>query len=86
MIVSELFPDSVRSIFQSIIIAANWLLATLVVYLWGFMKEWSIGWSFFIFACITIASGIYGILWMPETKVKAAVAQDSISDEKDQSP
>jgi MFS family permease len=77
MIVAELFPDSVKSIFQSIIITINWLFATVVVYLWGIMKNWSMGWSFFIFACITLLSAIYGILWMPETKAKIEPATPS---------
>lgn len=73
MIVPELFPDSVRSFFQSILTTLNWLAASLTTYVVPKIADSiGFGWTIFIFAIVCCLAGIYGLLLMPETKGKEA--------------
>lgn len=70
LIVPELFPDSVRSIFCSICTFLNWIFAASITYLWPVMADAiQPHWGFFIFAGVCLLSAMYGIFFMPETKV-----------------
>lgn len=64
----ELFPDTVRSTACSLTTGTNWLLSSVIMFVWPQMKDGlGMGWSFFFFAICCIISIIYGIFWMPET-------------------
>jgi MFS family permease len=65
----ELFPDEVRSIACSLTTGFNWLLSSVIMFVWPTMKD-SLGmdWSFLFFGCCCIGAIFYGYFFMPETK------------------
>jgi len=68
-IVPELFPDSVRSLIQSLATGINWLLGASTMFLWPVLKEKiTIGWGFFSFGIVCVLAAFYGFFLMPETK------------------
>lgn len=69
LIVPELFPDSVRSFFQSFASTMNWIFGAAIIFLWPIMRDkLGFGWAFFCFGMVCLLSAIYGIFLMPETK------------------
>jgi MFS family permease len=71
IITPELFPDDVRPLACSLTTGFNWLLSSVIMFVWPTMRDGiGIGWSFLAFAVCCAGAIAYGVLWMPETKDK----------------
>ena len=69
IITPELFPDEIRSLACSLTTGFNWLLSSVIMFLWPVLRDsLGMGWSFLMFACFCILAVLYGIFLMPETK------------------
>ncbi|OHT16945.1 major facilitator superfamily transporter [Tritrichomonas foetus] len=67
---AELFPDDVRATAMGVLTSANWLITTIVVFVWPYMeKGLGLGYSFLFYACIQILAMIFGIFVFPKSSI-----------------
>ncbi|KAH0792189.1 major facilitator superfamily transporter [Histomonas meleagridis] len=67
--IPEFFPDSVRSLVCSIMTAVNWIFVSIVMFAWPSMRD-SMGYfgAFLFYAAILLASSLFAIFMLKETK------------------
>lgn len=70
-IVPELFPDSVRSFATSLIQGFNWFLCSLMMFVFQYMVNgMGLSWTYFFYGICMVASVLFAIFILPETKGK----------------
>jgi len=70
VLLSELFPNTVRSKALSVSAAALWLACFVVVLVSPYLMSLDISVNFFIFACFNLIGFFFTKLYVPETKGK----------------
>ena len=71
IIISEIYPTSVRGTAMSIATLSLWIANVLVAQLFPRFKAWSDGGSFLIFAGITLVAFFFVLRFIPETRNKS---------------
>jgi MFS family permease len=85
IVIPELFEDSVRSVFMSLIVMLNWGFAGAVAFLWPTIESGiGLGWGFFIFACVCAMAIIYAWRLMPETRADVIAGGAAADEDKDE--
>lgn len=70
VLISEIFPNTIRSQAVAIAVAAQWISNFLVSATFPSLSQWSIGGTYCIYAVMSLASAIFVWRWVPETKGK----------------
>ncbi|CAL1356299.1 unnamed protein product [Linum trigynum] len=68
IMMSEIFPMSVKALAGTLVALVNWSSSWLVTYTFNFMLQWSPAGTFFIFALVCGAMVMFTWKWVPETK------------------
>ncbi|MFI3319358.1 MAG: D-xylose transporter XylE [Rikenellaceae bacterium] len=71
VLISEIFPNTIRSKAVAIAVAAQWIANYLVSSTFIPLKEWSLGNTYFIYGGFCLLSIIFVLKWVPETKGKS---------------
>ena len=70
VLISEIFPNTIRSQAVAIAVAAQWISNFLVSSTFPSLSEWSIGSTYCIYALMSLLSALFVWKWVPETKGK----------------
>ena len=70
VLISEIFPNTIRSQAVAIAVAAQWISNFIVSSTFPSLSEWSIGSTYCIYALMSLLSAIFVWKWVPETKGK----------------
>ena len=70
VLIAEIFPNTIRSQAVAIAVAAQWISNFLVSATFQSMSAWSIGGTYCIYALMALASAVFVMKWVPETKGK----------------
>lgn len=70
VLISEIFPNTIRSQAVAVAVAAQWISNFLVSSTFPSLSEWSIGSTYCIYALMSLLSAIFVWKWVPETKGK----------------
>jgi SP family xylose:H+ symportor-like MFS transporter len=70
VLISEIFPNTIRSQAVAIAVAAQWIANFLVSATFPSLSAWSVGGTYCIYALMSLASAIFVWKWVPETKGK----------------
>lgn len=68
VLISEIFPNTIRSQAVAIAVAAQWISNFLVSATFPSLSTWSIGGTYCIYALMSLASAVFVWRWVPETK------------------
>ena len=65
-VVVELFPSSVRSLAVSLTQGLNWLLCSIMIFMFvPLVNLFSIGWVYFIYSFLMFIAFFFGIFYFP---------------------
>ncbi len=70
VLISEIFPNTIRSQAVAIAVAIQWVSNFLVSSTFPSLSEWSVGGTYCIYAVMCLLSAIFVWKWVPETKNK----------------
>lgn len=70
VLISEIFPNTIRGKAVAIAVAAQWITNFLVSSTFPSLSVWSIGGTYLIYACFSLLSAIFVWRFVPETKGK----------------
>ena len=70
VLISEIFPNTIRSQAVAIAVAAQWISNFLVSSTFPSLSQWSVGGTYIIYAIFSLLSALFVIFWVPETKGK----------------
>lgn len=70
VLISEIFPNTIRSSAVAIAVAAQWISNYIVSSTFPPLSEWSIGSTYLIYAGFSVLSAIFVLKLVPETKGK----------------
>ncbi|NDV58523.1 D-xylose transporter XylE [Bacteroides sp. 519] len=70
VLISEIFPNTIRGKAVAIAVAAQWITNFLVSSTFPSLSEWSIGGTYLIYATFSLLSALFVLKWVPETKGK----------------
>ena len=70
VLISEIFPNTIRGQAVAIAVAAQWIANFLVSSTFPSLSEWSTGGAYLIYAFFSLLSGIFVYKMVPETKGK----------------
>ena len=70
VLISEIFPNTIRSQAVAIAVAAQWISNFLVSATFPSLSAWSVGGTYCIYALMSLASAVFVWRWVPETKGK----------------
>lgn len=70
VLISEIFPNTIRSQAVAVAVAAQWISNFLVSATFPSLSAWSVGGTYCIYALMSLASMIFVWHWVPETKGK----------------
>lgn len=70
VLISEIFPNTIRSQAVAVAVAAQWISNFLVSSTFPSLSEWSIGSTYCIYALMSLLSALFVWKWVPETKGK----------------
>ncbi|XP_044482492.1 sugar transporter ESL1-like [Mangifera indica] len=68
IIMSEIFPMNVKATAGSLVTFVCWSCSWVMTYTFNFMMEWSPSGTFFIFSGVNLATGMFILKMVPETK------------------
>ena len=68
VLISEIFPNTIRSQAVAIAVAAQWISNFLVSATFPSLSAWSVGGTYCIYALMALASALFVWKWVPETK------------------
>ncbi len=71
VLISEIFPNTIRSQAVAIAVAAQWISNFLVSSTFPSLSEWSVGGTYAIYAVMSLLSAVFVLKWVPETKGKS---------------
>lgn len=70
VLISEIFPNTIRSQAVAISVAVQWISNFLVSSTFPSLSAWSVGGTYCIYAFMAVASAIFVYRWIPETRDK----------------
>ena len=70
VLISEIFPNTIRSQAVAISVAVQWISNFLVSSTFPSLSAWSVGGTYCIYAFMAVASAIFVYRWVPETRDK----------------
>jgi len=70
VLISEIFPNTIRSQAVAIAVAAQWISNFLVSATFPTLSAWSVGGTYCIYALMSLLSALFVWRWVPETKGK----------------
>lgn len=70
VLISEIFPNTIRGKAVAIAVAAQWITNFLVSSSFPSLSEWSVGGTYLIYATFSLLSAVFVWKWVPETKGK----------------
>ena len=70
VLISEIFPNTIRSQAVAVAVAAQWISNFLVSATFPSLSAWSVGGTYCIYALMSLASALFVWKWVPETKGK----------------
>ena len=70
VLISEIFPNTIRGKAVAIAVAAQWISNFLVSSTFPSLSTWSVGGTYMIYAIFALLSAIFVWKWVPETKGK----------------
>lgn len=70
VLISEIFPNTIRSKAVAIAVAAQWISNFLVSSTFPSLSDWSVGGTYIIYAIFSLLSALFVWRWVPETKGK----------------
>ena len=70
VLISEIFPNTIRSQAVAIAVAAQWIANFLVSATFPSLSAWSVGGTYCIYALMSLLSAVFVWKWVPETKGK----------------
>lgn len=70
VLISEIFPNTIRGKAVAIAVAAQWITNFLVSSTFPSLSEWSVGGTYLIYATFSLLSAIFVWKFVPETKGK----------------
>lgn len=70
VLISEIFPNTIRSQAVAIAVAAQWISNFLVSATFPSLSAWSVGGTYCIYALMSLLSAVFVWRWVPETKGK----------------
>ncbi len=68
VLISEIFPNTIRSQAVAIAVAAQWISNFLVSATFPSLSTWSVGGTYCIYAAMALLSALFVWHWVPETK------------------
>lgn len=68
VLISEIFPNTIRSQAVAIAVAAQWISNFLVSSTFPLLSEWSVGGTYTIYAVMSLLSAVFVWKFVPETK------------------
>ena len=68
VLISEIFPNTIRSQAVAVAVAAQWISNFLVSATFPSLSAWSVGGTYCIYALMALASALFVWKWVPETK------------------
>lgn len=71
VLISEIFPNTIRSQAVAIAVAAQWISNFLVSSTFPYLCDWSVGGTYGIYAVMSLLSAIFVWKFVPETKGKS---------------
>ncbi len=70
VLISEIFPNTIRSQAVAVAVAAQWISNFLVSATFPSLSAWSVGGTYCIYALMSLTSALFVWKWVPETKGK----------------
>ncbi len=70
VLISEIFPNTIRSQAVAVAVAAQWISNFLVSATFPSLSAWSVGGTYCIYALMSLLSALFVWRWVPETKGK----------------
>ena len=70
VLISEIFPNTIRSQAVAVAVAAQWISNFIVSATFPSLSAWSVGGTYCIYALMSLASAVFVWKWIPETKGK----------------
>ena len=70
VLISEIFPNTIRSQAVAVAVAAQWISNFLVSATFPSLSAWSVGGTYCIYAFMSLLSALFVWRWVPETKGK----------------
>lgn len=70
VLISEIFPNTIRSQAVAVAVAAQWISNFIVSATFPSLSAWSVGGTYCIYAFMALASALFVWRWVPETKGK----------------
>lgn len=70
VLISEIFPNTIRSQAVAIAVAAQWISNFIVSATFPSLSAWSVGGTYCIYAVMSLLSALFVWRWVPETKGK----------------
>lgn len=70
VLISEIFPNTIRSKAVAIAVAAQWITNFVVSSTFPSLSAWSVGGTYVIYAVFSLLSALFVWKWVPETKGK----------------
>ena len=71
VLISEIFPNTIRSQAVAIAVAAQWISNFAVSATFPSLSGWSVGGTYAIYAVMSLLSAVFVWKWVPETKGKS---------------
>lgn len=78
VLISEIFPNTIRGKAIAIAVAAQWIANFLVSSTFPALSEWNIGCTYLIYATFALLSAIFVFVFVPETKGKTLEEMSSL--------
>lgn len=70
VLISEIFPNTIRSQAVAVAVAAQWISNFLVSATFPSLSAWNVGGTYCIYALMSLLSAVFVWKWVPETKGK----------------
>lgn len=78
VLISEIFPNTIRSQAVAIAVAAQWISNFAVSATFPSLSSWSVGGTYAIYAVMSLLSAVFVWKWVPETKGKSLEEMSSL--------
>lgn len=78
VLISEIFPNTIRGKAVAIAVAAQWIANFLVSSTFPALSEWNIGCTYLIYAAFALLSALFVLKFVPETKEKTLEDMSSL--------